>query len=50
MWYNVSTANGQAEASKWRDQLASMMSFEDIGKAQAMATECVKSGYVDCGW
>ena len=50
MWYNIASANGMIFASKWRDEIAVKMTQEEINKAQAMAKECISSGYKDCGW
>jgi TPR repeat protein len=49
MWYNIASANGNEESAKWRDDLAANMTPEDISKAQAMASECMSSGYENCG-
>lgn len=45
MWYNIASANGHEEAGEWRDQRAGLMTSADISKAQAMARECMNSGY-----
>jgi uncharacterized protein len=50
MWYNIAAANGGKEASKSRDKIATNMAAADISKAQAMAKECMNSGYKNCGW
>ncbi len=49
MWYNISSANGMSYASKRRDEIALKMTREDISKAQAMAQDCISSGYKNCG-
>ena len=49
MWYNISVANGREDSGTYRDSLAEEMTPEDISKAQAMARECMSSGYQDCG-
>ena len=49
MWYNIASANGNEKSAKWRDDLAANMTPEDISKAQAMASECMSSGYENCG-
>ena len=49
MWYNIVSANGFKDASKWRAEIAAKMTQEDIAKAQAMAQECISSGYKNCG-
>ena len=48
MWYNIAAANGVEDASKWRDEIAAKMTSADISKAQAMARECMSSGYKNC--
>ena len=50
MWYNLASANGDKEASKSRDKIATNMAAADVLKAQAMAKECMNSGYKNCGW
>ena len=49
MWLNLASANGHEEAGGWRDKLAARMTAADISKAQAMARECMNSGYKNCG-
>ena len=49
MWYNVAAANGDDKAGKRRDLIAKKMSPAAIEKAQAMARECMSSGYTKCG-
>ena len=50
MWYNIASANGKEMASEWRGELAGLMTSADISKAQAMARECMSSGYKKCGY
>jgi TPR repeat protein len=50
MWYNIASANGFKGVSQWRDEIAKKMSNEAVEKAQAMASECMSSGYENCGW
>ena len=50
MWYNIASANGYKKSSKLRDDLAAEMTAALISKAQAMAKECMSSGYKNCGW
>ena len=50
MWYNIGSANGNKKFSEWRDDLAAKMTAADVAKAQAMAKECMSSGYKNCGW
>ena len=49
MWYNLASANGAEKAGEWRDERAGLMTAADISKAQAMARECMNSGYENCG-
>jgi TPR repeat protein len=50
MWYNISAANGDALGGENRELIANEMTPADISQAQAMARECMSSGYSDCGW
>ena len=50
MWYNIASANGVEKAGEWRDKRAGLMTSADISKAQAMARECMNSGYKKCGY
>ena len=50
MWYNIASANGHDKAGEWRDERAGLMTSADISKAQAMARECMGSGYKKCGY
>lgn len=51
MWFNISAANGWAIGTVQRDTLAvSKMTYADISKAQALARECISSGYQHCGY
>jgi len=50
MWYNISAANGREDSGTYRDNLAEEMTTGDISKAQAMARECMNSGYKKCGY
>ena len=49
MWLNIASANGADEAGGWRDEIGEKMTPADISKAQAMARECMSSGYTKCG-
>ena len=49
MWFNIGSANGAEFSAKWRDNIALGMTREAIEKAQAMAQECISSGYKNCG-
>ena len=50
MWYNIAAVNGTEASKKRRDDFAAQMTAADISKAQAMAEECMSSGYKNCGW
>ena len=50
MWANIASANGYSGAGKIRDGIAKSMTPAAIEKAQAMARECVSSGYTKCGY
>jgi uncharacterized protein len=50
MWYNIASANGDDKSGEWRDELAGQMTSTAIEKAQAMARECMSSGYTKCGY
>lgn len=49
MWYNINAANGGLGGQN-RDIVAKRMTAADISQAQAMARECMGSGYKNCGW
>jgi TPR repeat protein len=49
MWYNIASANGDGTAGAQRDERAGLMTNADISKAQAMARECINSGYTKSG-
>ena len=49
MWLNLPSANGCEFSGDLRDVVAKMMKPEDIAKAQTMASECMSSGYENCG-
>lgn len=50
MWYNISATNGGWSGAQNRGVIAKRMTNEDISEAQAMARECMSSGYRSCGW
>jgi len=50
MWYNIASANGHEGAGARRDKTASLMILAATEKAQAMARECMSSGYTKCGY
>ena len=49
MWYSLAAANGIKKAHKFRSVIAKRMTPAAIEKAQAMARECMSSGYTKCG-
>ena len=49
MWYNIGAANGNELGGTNRDKIAKKMTPAAIEKAQAMARECMSSGYTKCG-
>jgi TPR repeat protein len=49
MWFNIAAANGDVTSGNWRDEISARMTLETIAKAQAMASECMSSGYKNCG-
>lgn len=50
MWYNIASANGDEVAAGWRDNLSDLMTPKSVEEAQAMARECMSSGYKKCGY
>jgi uncharacterized protein len=50
MWYNISAANGNESGGTNRDKVSKEMTPAAIEKAQAMARECMNSGYAKCGY
>lgn len=50
MWYDIASANDYEKAGGYRDEVAGLMTTEDISKAQSMARECMSSGYTKCGY
>ena len=50
MWYNISAANGNELGGTNRDSIAEFMTQQAIEQAQAMARECMSSGYQNCGY
>ncbi len=49
MWFNIASSNGEETSASVRDLIAAKMTGEEIAKAQAMAQECISSGYKSCG-
>lgn len=50
MWYNIASANGDTLGASFRAAVAERMTQDEIAKAQAMAVDCLNSGYKTCGW
>ena len=50
MWYNIGSANGNEIGGTNRDSIAEQMTQQAIEQAQAMARECMSSGYQNCGY
>jgi uncharacterized protein len=50
MWYNIGAANGNERGGTNRDIIAEGMTQQAIEQAQAMARECMSSGYQNCGY
>ncbi|MDA7709257.1 sel1 repeat family protein [bacterium] len=50
MWFNIGSANGNELGGTKRDSISKQMTNADISKAQAMARECMSSGYTKCGY
>ena len=48
MWMNLAAVSGYKDAPKARDVIAAKMTSQQIGKAQAMAKNCLASNYKDC--
>ena len=49
MWYNIASANGDPNAANMKAVVKSLITSADILEAQAMARECMSSGYENCG-
>ena len=49
MWFNIATTNGNKDTRLNRDGIAKSMTLAVIQEAQAMARECMSSGYERCG-
>ena len=48
VWLNIAAANGEAGSAGMRDELADMMTKEDISKAQSLSKQCISSKYKEC--
>jgi hypothetical protein len=49
MWYNIASVNGHKLGTMATESVAEKMTPAAIEKAQAMARECMSSGYTKCG-
>ena len=49
MWLNIAASNGYEDAKTNRDIAESMMTQEQIVKAEKLARECIEKNYKDCG-
>ena len=49
-WFYIARDNGFKLAQKYQNQIAEEMTPEETVIAQAMAKECMHSGYTKCGW
>ena len=49
MWLIVATQNGAELGADYQKIVSANMTPEDISKAQAMSSECISSGYENCG-
>ena len=50
MWYNIGAANGNELGGTNRDIIAEGMTQQAVEQAQAMARDCMSSGYQNCGY
>jgi len=50
MWYKLAASNGSKGSSKWQNEVALLMTPEEISNARVMAGECVQSNYQKCGY
>ena len=48
MWWNLGSYNGNENAGKNKDKIATQMTPADISKAQDMSSRCLESNYTDC--
>ena len=48
MWWNIAASNGDEDSSKSRNQVAEIMTTEQIAEAQKLARECVAKNYKGC--
>jgi TPR repeat protein len=48
MWFNISASNGNEIGVESGERIVDAMTSADISHAQAMARECMSSGYTDC--
>lgn len=48
MWLNIGAANGDERGAKARVSVESLMTVEQIFKAQELASQCVQKSYKGC--
>jgi len=49
MWLNLASLNGSLDAVEFRNNLQVLMPPQAIVEAQAMAVNCIKTNYAECG-
>ena len=49
-WFHIAGTNGFNFSKRHQNEIANNMTPEEIAIAQAMAIECLHSGYTNCGW
>jgi hypothetical protein len=50
LWFIIANQGGYKSANKYHEKVSKKMTPSDISKAQAMARECMDSGYTKCGY
>ena len=50
MWFNIASVNGQSKATELKNRIKSRMTFSSLKKASDMARDCMRSGYIECGY
>ena len=50
LWFHISAENGLPLGEKYRDEIAKSMGTEEIFLSNAMAKDCMDSGYTKCGY
>lgn len=49
-WFSISKENGFRRAKEYQDEVTEEITPEETTMAQAIAKECMISGYTNCGW